>query len=94
MQRKKRILGPIARGPSSASIRARPAYQIEREIERRVAALASGRRSDPRWRARIARALRDQRRTARRGGFGYDLLRHMALLRIERALRGRAHKAS
>jgi hypothetical protein len=76
-------LGPIARGPSSTSIRAKPAYQIEREVERRIAAFA-GARTEPRWRARMARALRDQRRAARRGGFGYDLLRHMALLRIAR----------
>jgi hypothetical protein len=94
MQRSKRILGPIVRGPGSAAIRAKPAYQIEREIERRVAAFALGRaRSGPdrQWRARMARALRDQRRAARRGGFGYDLLRHLALLRIERTL-GRARR--
>jgi len=93
MQRRKRILGPIARGPNRAAIRAKPGYQIEREVARRVTALALGARAgrpDPQWRARMACALRDQRRAARGGGFGYDLLRHMALLRIERALRARS----
>jgi hypothetical protein len=94
MPPKKRGHGPIARGPESAAIRARPAYQIEREVERRVAAFALGRArggADPQWRVRMACALRDQRRAARRGGFGYDLLRHWALLRIERTL-GRARR--
>jgi hypothetical protein len=93
MQRSKRILGPIACGPNRAAIRAKPAYQIEREVDRRMAALELGGRIDPQWHARMARALRDQRRAARRGGFGYDLLRHMALLRIERGMRRGARRS-
>jgi hypothetical protein len=94
MPQRERILGPIARGPDRAAIRGEPAYRIEEEVTRRVAALARAGSIDPQWRVRMARALRHQRRAARRGGLGYDLLRHLALLRIARGMRRRQRSSA
>jgi len=63
------------------------------ECERRLAAFGLFAKildnEDAKFALRIARALRAERRAARAGGSGYDPMRHLVLLRLDRRLRRR-----
>lgn len=61
-------------------VRAFRASDPEREVCRRMAALALFMRGDD-----LRRALRDSRKSARAGAAGYDPARHAALLRLLKA---------
>jgi hypothetical protein len=89
MPAKARFLGYRAVGPARGRIRATRSPDLVRDIERRIAALAlfpTANRRGSEWAVRLARALRAERRAARTGGFGYDLVRHLALVRMARRL--------
>jgi hypothetical protein len=66
----------------------------QEECERRLAAFGLFARtldkdSDENFALRVARALRAERKAARGGGFGYDPMRHLVLIRLNRRLRRR-----
>lgn len=75
-----------------ARIRASRCHDNRKECERRLAAFGLFGKtfeSDAGFALRIARALRMERRAARTGGPGYDPMRHLVLLRLDRRLRQR-----
>ena len=84
-------------GGARSRIRAFRHDDIRAELERRLSALAHG--FEPVARAgecpnpllvrRLRRALRAERRAARAGAVGYDLMRHLALARLDDALKRR-----
>ncbi len=68
------------------------------ECERRLEAFGLFARTldanaDERFALRIARALRAERRAARSGGSGYDPMRHLVLVRLDRRLKRRKRNA-
>jgi hypothetical protein len=74
-------------------LRAFRSDDVSSQIERRLCVLGL-RAEDPRagstdtrLESRLARALRRERRAARAGGPGYDPVRHLVLVRLERQLR-------
>ncbi len=75
-------------------IRAMRVEDAERECERRLEAFGLFERvidrdSEAGFALRIARALRAERRAARTGGAGYDPVRHLVLVRLNRRLHRR-----
>jgi hypothetical protein len=79
--------------PSHARIRAYRRDDARTQLERRLLLLGIGlgpfavREREAETAKRVARALRRERRAARTGGFGYDPLRHLVLVRLTRAMR-------
>lgn len=66
----------------------------QEECERRLKAFGLFARtldkdSDENFALRVARALRAERKAARAGGDGYDPMRHLVLIRLNRRLRRR-----
>lgn len=69
------------------------------ECERRLEAFGLFARtldanSDAKFALRIARALRAERRAAQGGGTGYDPMRHLVLVRLDRRLKRRKRSAA
>lgn len=88
---------PVSDGRARETHRRIRAYRrddIRAQLERRLIMLGIGfgpfaaAVSDEETRQRLARALRLERRASRAGGFGYDPLRHLVLVRLARALPG------
>ena len=84
---------PVSGGGARSRIRAFRHDDIRAELERRLTALGHGLEfvatsrdcPDSLLVRRLRRALRAERRAARAGTIGYDLLRHLALARIDGA---------
>lgn len=79
-------------------IRAMRVEDAEQECERRIEAFGLFERvidkdSEAGFALRIARALRAERRAARAGGSGYDPVRHLVLVRLNRRLCRRKRNA-
>ena len=85
----------VSGGGARLRIRAFRHDDIRTELERRLLALGHG--LEPLARSgdcpdallvrRLRRALRAERRAARAGAVGYDLMRHLALARLDGALK-------
>lgn len=79
-------------------IRAMRFEDSQQECERRLEAFglferAIDKNSEAGFALRIARALRAERRAARCGSAGYDPVRHLVLVRLNRRLRRRKRNA-
>ncbi len=92
----RRAPGQVAYGPPWGRIRAYRAFDHRREIDRRMTVFGlggPGRKLGPdldrHLDRHLARALRHERRAARTWGRGYDLMRHLTLVRMQRALDSR-----
>lgn len=89
----RRAPGQVAYGPPWGRIRAYRAFDLRQEIDRRMTVFGLGGpgRSllGPELYRHMARALRAERRAARAWGRGYDLMRHLTLVRMQRALDSR-----
>ncbi len=84
--------GQIAKGPPWGRIRAYRAFDLRHEIDRRMIVFGlggPGRKLEPDLERHLARALRAERRAARTWGRSYDLMRHLTLVRMQRALDSR-----
>ncbi len=93
----RRAPGQIAKRPPWGRIRAYRAFDPRHEIDRRMIVFGAGgpgRKLGPELYRHLARALRAERRSARAWGRGYDLMRHLTLVRMQRAFdsRRRARK--
>jgi hypothetical protein len=92
-----RIREPSSGRRARFRIRAVRHDDVSAQLERRLLALRlrlgpeviSGDCPDPLLIRRLGRALRTERRAARSGTPGYDLLRHLALVRLSRTLKRR-----
>jgi hypothetical protein len=93
----KRIREPSGGGRARFRIRAVRHDDVQAQLERRLLALRlrlgsgviSGDCPDSVLVRRLGQALRTERRAARSGTLGYDLLRHLALVRLGRTLKRR-----
>ena len=88
----RRAPGQVAKGPPWGRIRAYRAFDLRHEIDRRMRVFGlggPGRRLGPELERHLVRALRAERRAARTWGRGYDLMRHLTLVRMQRALDSR-----
>lgn len=88
----RRAPGQVAYGPPWGRIRAYRAFDLRHEIERRMIVFGlggPGRELGPDLARHLARALRAERRAARTWGRGYDIMRHLTLVRMQRALDSR-----
>ncbi len=88
----RRAPGQVAHGPPWGRIRAYRAFDPRHEIDRRMIVFGisgPGRALGPDLARHLARALRHERRAARTWGRGYDLMRHLTLVRMQRALDSR-----
>ena len=91
----RRAPGQIAYGPPWGRIRAVRSFDVCREIDRRMMVFGlggPGRKLGPDLERHLARALRHERRAARAWGRGYDLMRHLTLVRMQRALDSRRRR--
>jgi len=88
----RRAPGQVAYGPPWGRIRAYRAFDLRREIDRRMSVFSLGGPLRPDLARHLARALRHERRAARSWGRGYDLMRHLTLLRMQRALDSRRRR--
>jgi len=85
----RRAPGQVAYGPPWGRIRAYRAFDLRLEIDRRMRVFGLGgpdRKLGPDLEKHLARALRHERRAARTWGRGYDIMRHLTLVRLQRAL--------